>query len=365
MEKLKVLIADDSIVYRAQIRAALQDYSFIKILGVASNGRLALERASQNAPDLLILDMEMPEMDGLQTLAEIRKRGIPCKVLVLTSPSKKGAKNASEALRLRADDFVTRPTSAEHSSSSRSLSEEIRLLLVPKIAALFPERSFIPSQTRIEKTAPRFPTASWDLLHPKIVVIGASTGGPTVLETIFSRLSPPIRCPILIVQHMPPVFTTKFAERLSKISGIPAAEAVHGERLRNGCIYLAPGDHHLSLQGSADEAILSLDQGPQIHSVRPAVDPLFSSAAMIFKENCLAIVLTGMGMDGKAGATCVKQGGGAVVIQSEESCVVFGMPGAVLLAGAYDRIADPTEIAEVLNEKIGAIATGIRAEGGK
>jgi len=348
MKKLKVLIADDSVVYRSQIRAALQSLPNVEVVAAASNGRLALERLVQTPVDLLVLDLEMPEMDGLETLKEMAKHKIKCKVLMFSSLSKRGAEITMEALALGASDFITKPAAGNEAGSQPA--EKIRELLEPKIKMLFPECSeqYVPRPS-VEKS---FPKIIWELFKPKIVVIGSSTGGPTVLEKIFSELSTPFNCPIVITQHMPPIFTTTLAERLSKLSGIPGGEAQHGEALRNNRFYIAPGNYHLSLEGDSALTRLMLDQGPHVHSVRPAVDPLFSSAASIFKNRCLGIVLTGMGFDGKSGAESIKDHGGAVIIQEEKSCVVFGMPGAVYHAGAYDLTATPDEIIKILNDKV-------------
>lgn len=365
-DKVKVLIADDSVVYRSQIRAALQEQPWIEILGVASNGRLALERISQTKPDLLILDLEMPEMDGLETLKEMRERGISCRVIVFSSASKRGAEITLEALRLGASDFVAKPGAADSGGflTDGHPTERIKGLILPKVEALFPGRETTLSESSRPDTDDKYPKMIWDLFRPDIVVIGSSTGGPTVLEKIFSNLRSAVHCPIVIVQHMPPVFTASFAERLGRISGLPAFEAAQGMALEKGHIYVAPGGYHLRLKGNRDQVFLSLDQGPHIHSVRPAVDPLFATAAAIFKERCLAFVLTGMGNDGKDGAVAIKQVGGAVVIQSKESCAVFGMPGAVFSAGAYDKIADPEEIVDLLRDKVGVGVAPSSARGG-
>lgn len=349
-KKVKVLIADDSAVYRTQIRMAIQELSWVEIVGTASNGVLALERLSHHKPDLLILDLEMPELDGLQTLVEMNRLD-KCKVLVFSSLSSRGAKITMEALYLGASDFITKPSAEEAADKSSSPTEKIKALLVPKIKALFPTYDGAPALAAARSQS-QFPRIHWELLRPKIVLIGSSTGGPTVLERIFAEISPPVNCPIVIAQHMPPIFTTTFAERLEKVSGIQAREAVHGEALRANRIYVAPGDFHLRLGGTASEPVALLDQGPQINSVRPAVDALFASAAALYRDRCLALVLTGMGSDGRDGAVKVKEAGGAVLIQNEESCVVYGMPGAVASVGAYDKIVNPREIVEMLNEKL-------------
>ncbi|NDG85436.1 MAG: response regulator [Proteobacteria bacterium] len=329
--KIKVLIADDSVVYRSQIRSALTAIPRVELAGASSSGKLTLERLSTGGVDLVILDLEMPEMDGIETLRELRRLGHSCKVLIFTSNNASSAELTLEALKLGATDFINK--------------------LEPKIQSLFPEKAIDPDALNAIPPSSNFPTVHWDLLRPKIILIGSSTGGPGVLEKIFADIHPPLSCPIVIAQHMPPVFTATFAHRLSSISGIPAREAEHGRILEPGCIHIAPGDHHLTLTGTPELVKMHLDQGPKVHSVRPAVDPLFRSAAKIFKNRCLAFVLTGMGADGRDGAIAVKQHGGAVVIQSERTCVVFGMPGAVHEAGAFDRIASPSEITSILKEK--------------
>ncbi len=359
MQKIKILIADDSIVYRSQIRAALNEIPHIEVIGASSNGKLALERMSQIQVDLLILDLEMPEMDGLQMLTEMKKLNLKCKVLVFSSVSKRGASITMDALRLGASDFIPKPNALDDAvglSADLQPSAKIRSLIEPKIQALFPNlQGSIPTTLTPPNAVGIYPKIIWDLLSPRIIVIGSSTGGPTVLEKIFTGLNGPLNCPIVIAQHMPPIFTATLAERLSRCCGIPAMEAVHGMSLEKNCIYLAPGDYHLKLQGTQTQTTLVLDQGPQINSVRPAVDPLFASAASIYKEKCLGIVLTGMGADGKVGAEEIKKCGGAVVIQSEATCVVFGMPGAVFAVGAFDRISTPDEIIQILNEKAGSV----------
>lgn len=352
MDKLKVLIADDSVVYRTQIRSALEGLSSVDVVGTASNGLLALERIAQLKPDLVILDLEMPELDGIATIREIRRRDLKCKIIVFSSVSKRGSEITLEALTLGASDFITKPGASSDAASTESPTEKIRGLLIPKLLPFLPDQKAVLAQVEVKREGV-YPKLIWDIFKPSIVVIGSSTGGPTALERIFAEVNGPVSCPIVIAQHMPPIFTTTFAERLGRISGLTAMEARHGDILQDNCIYVAPGDYHLRLTGSAQRAEIRLDQGPKLNSVRPAVDPLFSSAAEIYKSGCLAFVLTGMGADGKIGAGSVKQSGGAVVIQSEESCVVFGMPGAVYAAGSYDQIANPEGIIKMMNEKIG------------
>lgn len=354
MDKIRVLIADDSVIYRSQIKTALSADSRIEVVGIASNGKIAFEKIGQTKADLLILDLEMPVMDGLQTLREIQKAQYNIKVLVFSSASKRGAEVTLEALKLGACDYVTKPDAQSSESEFNGMTPEtiIRSLIIQKIHSLFPlKQEQNPAQVTITKSSfEKMSSSLWSIFKPKVIVIGSSTGGPSMLEKIFSNITPILKCPILIAQHMPPIFTAALAERLSKLSKIDVLEAKHGMPLENK-VYIAPGDYHMRLKGTPQRCEIVLDQNEKIHSVRPAVDPLFQTASDIFKSYCFGLVLTGMGYDGRDGAIHIKKNGGCVAIQSESSCTVFGMPGAVLHAGAYDHIYEPEQIIEVLKDK--------------
>lgn len=354
MKKIKVLIVDDSVVYRSQIKTALQKFSWLEVLGAAPNASVAIEKIIRKIPDLLILDLDLPQNECVEILTELKRREIICKILLLSSTSKKESKNARDAFKLGANDLAMKPLQTEQSDSISNIGKLFGSVLEPKISALFPDsgvESSRPAKKRLENSS-SFSGVLWNIFYPEIVVIGSSTGGPTVLENIFAQLASPLSCPIVVAQHMPAGFTKSFAERLQKISGIPTVEATDGMILQDNCVYIAPGNYHLRLRKLNKQVAISLDQGPLINSVRPSVDPLFSTAAAIFGNKCLGIILTGMGADGKDGAIKIKEAGGAVLIQNEKSCVVFGMPGAVFSVGAFDKIGDPDEIAEVLKEKI-------------
>lgn len=350
MKPVSVLIVDDSAVFRSQIRAALDGVPGVQVAGTASNGKLALQLLEQVQVDLLTVDLEMPEMNGIELLKALSRQGRHLKTIVLSSTSRRGAETTLEALSLGASDFIAKPSGEEAPSGNQDLPhEKLRALLLPRIQALFQESSASPARDL------PFNRVVWELFLPRVIVIGSSTGGPTALEHIFSRIKGPFRCPILIAQHMPPVFTASLAERLGKLSGVPAAEGVHGETLVPNRIYVAPGNYHMELEPAPGGGTrISLNQKPPVNMVRPAVDPLFSSAASLYKEKCLAIVLTGMGEDGKRGSIDIKSSGGAVLIQDESSCVVFGMPGAVFKAGSYDQISDLDGITRSLREKAAA-----------
>lgn len=356
MATLKVVVADDSVVYRSQIRAALTQIPGVEVVAVAANGKLALDRLGQGAIDLLTLDLEMPVLDGLQTLTEIKNRGFATKILVFSSFSKRGSEITMEALKLGASDFVAKPGADAPLGSGGDPTAMIRGLLEPKIQALFPLTGGpAPAPPAPPATTTEYPKIIWDLFQPQVLLIGSSTGGPTALEKIFASMKGPFRCPIVITQHMPPIFTATLAERLGKLTGVRAKEAQHGETPEPNTIYVAPGDNHLRFQKKAGgSAILTLDKGPLIQSVRPAVDPMFATATEIYRGKILGLVLTGMGADGRDGAIAVKKAGGAIAIQEKDSCVVYGMPRAVQESGAYDKIIHLDDIARVIGAKVQA-----------
>ncbi len=352
---MKILIVDDSVVFRSTIKLALSGIPDIEVTGTASNGKFALAKLETNPVDLIILDYEMPEMNGLETLRELRKKDQQTRVIVFSSQTMSGAEKALEALRNGADDVL--PKTVNSGSSSESITEQIRADLLPKVLQFLAKGTFQPKPTRIEPLLSSLPGSvqkekfsqnSLVYFKPEIILIGSSTGGPNALEVIFKELRMPVRCPILIVQHMPPVFTQCLAERLQEITKISAGEAKQMEVLRPGQIYMAPGDYHMTLFRDQGQIKLRLDQGPQRNSVRPAVDPLFETASEIYGNKCMGFILTGMGEDGVVGATAVKRCGGGIMIQNEASCVVYGMPGSVFEAGAYDAIGDLQQIGAAL-----------------
>ena len=355
VQPVRVLIVDDSTVFRSQVRASLEGLPGVENVGYATNGRLAIDWLKSKSADLITLDMEMPEMDGLATLRELARMGCKAKVIVFSSTTLHGAEATLAALREGASDFLAKPN-LTLLGTAKSPAEAIRALLEPKIRQFFPESL---GGTRAAATIPlpttpgvagAFPRTDWRLFLPKALVIASSTGGPTALEKLFSMLRPPLQIPIFITQHMPPVFTASLAERIARVSGIPAAEAKHQEMVQSGRIYLAPGDYHLRLEARAGGAMALLDQGPQRNSVRPAADFMFESAVPIYSRNLLGVVLTGMGADGRDGAVAVKRAHGGMLIQDKASCVVFGMPGAVHEVGAYDEMGTLETIASRLVE---------------
>lgn len=354
-------------VFRSQIKEALNGVDGIEVVGTANNGKIALQKLKNTPVDLITLDMEMPEMDGIETLKELRKNDNNTKVICFSSHTMAGSKKTLEALREGAEDFVTKPSGKELNISNAA--GIIAQALVPKIQQFmttFKETSIKPNTTGSEKITPirsldyknntatklNFIKKNLDIFKPHVVVIGSSTGGPVALEKIFQSLKgAQLRIPILITQHMPPVFTASLAERLARTTGLPAAEAIHGQPLENK-IYVAPGGFHLRLIKTNDSVMLNLDQNAERNNVRPAVDFLFESAAEIFGPLTMGFILTGMGDDGLKGSLAIKSHQGGIMIQNKESCVVFGMPRAIYEAQAHDAIGDLNLLAKTLKKMV-------------
>lgn len=345
---MKVLIVDDSAVYRSRIRAALSGFSWLEIAGALANGQVALDFLKQTPVDLVVLDMEMPVMDGLRALRELRKTDRKTRVVVFSSTTVEGSEATLEALSSGADDFVTKPSGEVEGTSVDQL---IRRDLLPKIEQFSKGRT-TGKQAAATALATGRPKKDLLKFQPAAVVIASSTGGPAAHDAIFSNLGQgTLRCPVFIAQHMPPVFTETFARRLASCSGLPCKEATHGEAVRD-CVYVAPGDFHLTVARTGNSVITSLDKEPPRNSVRPAADHLFETASEVYGAGLMGFVYTGMGEDGLAGSKAIRKREGGIMIQNAESCVVFGMPGAVFAANDYDAIGDLEQITAQLRRMI-------------
>ncbi|MES2528923.1 MAG: chemotaxis-specific protein-glutamate methyltransferase CheB [Bdellovibrionota bacterium] len=330
------MIVDDSIIFRNQIQLALKDVTDIVIAGVAANGKAALDIMKSANIDLCVLDIEMPVMDGLQTLKEMKSLGIKIKTIMFSAQSRSGAEKTFEAMELGAVDFIAKPTA---DGSLSTPGDKIRDALLPKIRSLCAKAD---KPQRLEKP----PVTSWLNFNPEVLVIASSTGGPNALMEFFQELKGvQLGIPVLVAQHMPPVFTVSLAEQIQRVSGKITAEGIHGEVLQPDRVYVAPGNYHMMISGSVTSQKIELSQGELRNFVRPSADFLFETAAKIYQKNVLGVVLTGMGRDGADGAGAIKQKRGMVMIQNEESCVVFGMPGAVQQGGYSDFSGTPKELA--------------------
>jgi two-component system chemotaxis response regulator CheB len=347
---MKVLVVDDSIVFRSQITASLSGVEGIEVVGSAANGKIALQKLQVHQVDLVTLDMEMPELGGLETIKEMKRLGHKAKIIVFSSQTVRGAEKALDALAAGADDVVAKPSSDDMNfEKAQKMIEEALLPRVQQfVHGAKPRRTPAPALNFPSTSAASGGKKNLKTFFPKAIVIASSTGGPTALETIFQQLKVKPKIPVFMVQHMPAVFTQILAKRLSEISGMNVIEATHNLRAENGSVYLAPGGFHMTLVKDDVGIMIKLNQDELRNSVRPAADFLFESAADIYKHNLLGVVLTGMGEDGAAGARRIHQLGGGILIQDKESCVVFGMPGAVFMNDDYDDIMNLSEMTNYL-----------------
>lgn len=313
-------------------------------MATASTGKIALARLVQNCPDLVLLDLEMPDMDGLATLRQIRRTHPHLPVLIFSGSTERGALRTLDALAAGASDYVTKPAGV---GAHRVSTEHVRAELLKKIHALVrfePSRRAEVCRTSAPPRSTEVPTQLFSAAPVELVVLGASTGGPSALQELLSALPPDMQPPVLIVQHMPPLFTRILAERLDAQIALPVREAVAGEVLQPGQVWIAPGDFHMSVMRDGGSVRLGIHQDPPENSCRPAVDVLFRSAAACFGRSVLAVVLTGMGQDGLRGCEAVRQAGGQVVVQDEQTSVIWSMPGSVVKAGLANAVLPLPEL---------------------
>lgn len=330
MKPIHILIVDDSAAVRRLLRLALSEDPELEIAGVAANGKIALALLEQNPPDVVTLDIEMPEMDGLTTLAHIRKHYPRLPVIMFSTLTERGAVATLDALSLGATDYVTKPTTV---SDPAQAIASIKQQLIPRIKS-FCRRIEVaavqpPRLAQTEKSGP---------LPVELLAIGTSTGGPNALAEVLAAFPKDLPVPVVVVQHMPATFTRFLAERLALVCPLPVREAVSGVRLAPGEVWIAPGDYHMIVTGLRSACTLQLIQTPPENSCRPSVDVLFRSAAQVFRRGVLAVVMTGMGQDGLRGAETVCAMGGRVWAQDAASSVVWGMPGFVVQHGLAQRV---------------------------
>jgi two-component system chemotaxis response regulator CheB len=341
---IRVLIVDDSVVVRQIISDSLKGDPGLEVVGMAPNGRVALEKIPEAKPDVITLDLEMPEMDGLTTLTELRKRHPHLPVVVFSTLTERGAASTLDALSRGANDYVCKPSGQKNIQNT---VEKIRAELIPKIFALA-KKAKPGLATRPAAGGPPKLAAAPPLGPIQLIVIAVSTGGPAALAEIIPKLPGSQRQPILIVQHMPPVFTEVLAQRLAATSSLKVRQAKHQEAIAPGTVLIAPGDYHMRVAGSPRDAWVTLDQQPVENGCRPAADPLFVSAAQIFGASVLGVVMTGLGRDGTKGATQLRKAGGTIWAQDEATSAVWGMPGSVVEAGLVSRILPLQGIASAL-----------------
>lgn len=347
-EKITVLIVDDSLVMRKIVATALAKDPEMQVIGFAANGEEAIQAVKALNPQAVTLDIEMPIMDGITALKEIRKFAPRLPIIMLSTLTLPGARAAIDALLHGASDYVGKPASSSGMDEAFSvLSESV----IPKIKGLVRRIQIVEKETQTPKRLPineqpHGPKLPMEPPHVGAVCIGVSTGGPAALMHLFGQLDGPINFPIFIVQHMPPMFTDVLAHRLNDIGKLPVVEAEDGQAVRAGHVYLAPGGRHMTTKKQTDgEVVIQLADTPPENSCRPSVDVLFRSVARAYGAASLSMVLTGMGQDGLKGVRDIRAAGGLAYAQDEESSVVWGMPGAVVREGLADKVLPLSQMA--------------------
>lgn len=350
MNRIRVLIVDDSVVIRSLLRQVLACEADIEVVGVAANGKIAMQMLDQVSPEVVTLDIEMPEMNGLETLAALRRTRPKLPVIMFSTLTERGAVATLEAFSLGASDYVTKPSNTRPGGQGM---EAVREQLLPKIRGLCRREklNFTLPAARLSPALPA-PSSGGTITA---VAIGASTGGPNALSKVLPNLPADFPVPVFVVQHMPPTFTRFLAERLNKECKLPVREVSDGEAVQPGRVWIAAGDFHMTVERCGVETKLRTSQGSPENSCRPSVDVLFRSVARVYGAGLLAVVMTGMGQDGLRGCECVREAGGTVLAQDEASSVVWGMPGFVANAGLAERVLPLDEIGmEVVRRVAGA-----------
>ncbi len=359
-DPIRILVVDDTVTYRKIVTDILKDVDDFEVIGAAANGKIALQKIQQFKPDIITLDLEMPELDGIGLLKEIKKQNIQVGTIMLSAFTTKGAESTVAALELGAFDFVVKPNDLDIEANKQSL----RTHLIPKIRIY--ARTINIKRQASQKPAPASVSKPKKLTdevirrmtdvitgvknRPEIVVLGISTGGPQSLTKMLPELPADFPLPILIVQHMPPMFTASLAQDLNKKCNLTVSEGFQGQQVLPGHIIIAPGGKQMKVQKTLAQTTIVVNDDPPENNCRPAVDYLFRSAAHSYGGNVIGVIMTGMGYDGKLGCKLLKRRGAIIVAQNEETCVVYGMPKQPIEEGIADVIAPLDKIANTINQ---------------
>jgi two-component system chemotaxis response regulator CheB len=360
--RIRVMIVDDALVVRGLFTRWVEAEPDLELVASLRTGREAVNQVERADPDVVVLDIDMPELDGMAALPLLLAKKRDLVVIMASTLTRRNAEISLKALSLGATDYIPKPTSNQEVAGSisfrRELIEKIRHLglrakrlrhVNARAASPLPAKSSPPLQPHLlthESAHPPIALRTMPVTPPRILLIAASTGGPQALNIIVAQIASVIeRAPVLITQHMPPTFTAIMAEHLARIANCPVREAREGEEINAGTIYLAPGGKHMKVARRDGIAVIAIDDGPLVNFCKPAVDPLFSSAAAVWGPKVMALVLTGMGSDGLGGAQAIVAAGGIVMAQDEATSVVWGMPGQVAHAGLCSAVLPIAEIA--------------------
>src|SRR3954462_7380307 len=362
-EPLRVMVVDDSVVIRGLIARWLESEPDMVVAASLRTGLDAVNQLERVNPDVAVLDIEMPDLDGISALPLLLAKKSNLIIIMASTLTRRNAEISFKALSLGASDYIPKPESTREAGAAeifrhdlvqkiRHLGAKVRRAAVaPSSPPLAPALDR-PREARLPAAPvahPQLMRRAFSMQAPRVLLIGSSTGGPQALMTLVTELGPVIdRFPVLITQHMPPTFTTILAEHLARSSHRPAHEAIDGEIVKAGQIYVAPGGRHMRVGRHGADTVISLDDGPPVNFCKPAVDPLFISAIDVWQGGVLALVLTGMGSDGMRGGKEIVAAGGSVVAQDEASSVVWGMPGAATHAGICAAVLPLSQIAPKL-----------------
>ncbi|TWT79106.1 Chemotaxis response regulator protein-glutamate methylesterase [Planctomycetes bacterium CA13] len=350
---IRTIVVDDSIVFRKAVRDSLAKIKDVEVISIAKDGLSAVQKIKRYKPDLVTLDVEMPGLDGLQVLLALRDAGIQTTVIMVSSHTERGASVTTQALNNGAFDFVLKPSHDDPRANAKELHSQLQ----QRIAVLHqrPSSSVAASPSlTARKISTLKPTTEVDT-RPKsrcrrpsdrleAIVIGISTGGPKALRTLIPELPANLSVPVMIVQHMPPIFTRTMAEDLDRISHVNVVEGVNGSPIEPGTVYIAPGGKQMRVSKTGPKCQIEVNDAPAVNNCKPSVDYLFESAAIHYGRSVLGIVMTGMGSDGTAGSELIAKQGGCVWAQNEATCTVYGMPRRVIESDLADDILSLDQI---------------------
>jgi two-component system, chemotaxis family, protein-glutamate methylesterase/glutaminase len=351
----RVMVVDDSAVIRGLLTRSIEKDPLLKVIASVGNGEQAIKALDRHDVEVIILDIEMPVMDGLTALPKLLEAKPGVQVVMASTLTRKNAEVSLRALQAGAAEYVTKPSSTSELTSADAFQRELTAKVKALAAAGRPATK--PAAAAPGRSAPKNMPSSGgpfanrpielrksSMTMPRAIAIGSSTGGPQALLEVLRDIAPSVKLPILVTQHMPATFTTLLAEHIARATGVPCAEGKDGDPVRSGQIYLAPGDFHMVLERDGTGAVIRLNQDPPENFCRPAVDPMLRSLVKIYGPSLLTIILTGMGSDGQKGATEVVQAGGTIIAQDEATSVVWGMPGAVATSGLCSAVLPVQEI---------------------
>jgi len=361
----RIMVVDDSAVIRGLLTRALELDPDLAVVASVGDGLMALNTVQRQDIEIVILDIEMPVMDGLTALPKIIAAKPGIQVLVASTLTQRGATVSMKALALGAADYVTKPGSSALTTAAefkRELTDKVKALAFARRQARREAQPVpavgVPREAAGPTVIPYFGRTgelrlrTQPIEKPEVVAIGSSTGGPQALFRLLKALGA-ITQPLLITQHMPPTFTTILAEHIQRLTNLKAAEAVDGEPVKSGRIYIAPGDFHMLVEAQANQKIIRLTKTPPENFCRPAVDPMLRSLSRVYGRKVLSVILTGMGQDGLKGGEVLVGAGGSLIAQDEKTSVVWGMPGAVAMAGLCTAVLPIDEIAPFLSRHVG------------